>query len=96
MNRLVCALILVCALPTAAAAKDVFKDLPGVRDPAVGKDVEVDTVCTSRLERQHATRYRNGLAYRTYSCRYGRVAVGSDRPPDMIEYRKYRERYRAP
>ena len=34
MKRLVLALLLVSAPPFAAAAKDVFKNLPGVKDPA--------------------------------------------------------------
>ena len=93
MKRLALALLLISTVPFTAAARDVFKNLPGVKDPAAERDVQLDTVCTSRLERQHATPYRNGLAYRTYSCQYGRVAVGSDRPPDLIEYRKYKQRY---
>jgi hypothetical protein len=93
MKALAIALALVAALPLSAAAGDDFRDLPGVRDPARMKPAPVDTVCTTQLERQHATPYRNGLAYRTYSCRYGDVAVGSDRPPNLIEYRRYKERY---
>lgn len=95
MKLLALALVVISSLPPGAAAKDVFKNLPGVKDPAVQKEVELDTVCTSQLERAHATPYRNGLAYRTYSCQYGKVTVRSNRPPDMIEYRKYRERYQA-
>ncbi|MBX9457497.1 MAG: hypothetical protein KL863_16610 [Rhizobium sp.] len=93
MKRLVLALLIVSVLPFSAAAKDAFKNLPGVKDPATEEERQLDTVCTSRLERQHATRYRNGLAYRTYSCRYGRATVGSNRPPNLIEYRKYKQRY---
>lgn len=93
MKRFAFALLIVSALPLSAAAKDVYKNLPGVRDPATERERQLDTVCTSRLERQHANRYRNGLAYRTYSCRYGRVSVGSNRPPNLIEYDRYKQRF---
>jgi hypothetical protein len=39
MKRLVLALILVLALPFTAMAKDAFKNLPGVKDPAVKDEV---------------------------------------------------------
>jgi hypothetical protein len=95
MKRLALALLLVSALPFPAAAKDVFKNLPGVKDPAVKEDVEIDTVCTSRLVKRWPSQFpeRNGLAYRTYSCEDGDVAVGSNRPPNMIEYRKFKQHY---
>jgi hypothetical protein len=52
-------------------------------------------VCSSQLVRRWPSQFpeRNGLAYRSYSCEEGRIAVGSNRPPDMIEYRKFKERY---
>jgi hypothetical protein len=92
MKRLPLALLLLSVLPFAAGAKDDFRNLPGVHDPEKLKVEAIVTVCTSQLERQHATRYRNGLAYRTYRCRYGRAWVGSDSSPNMIEYRKYKQR----
>jgi len=76
---------------------DPYKDLPGVKDPARARKAAADVVCTSQLVRQHPmspTFRRNGLAYRAYSCDYGRVRVGSGRQPDMIEYRKFKEHYR--
>ena len=95
MKRLVLALLLVSALPFTAVAKDVFKNLPGVKDPAVKEEVEIDMVCSSQLVRRWPSQFpeRNGLAYRNYSCEEGRVAVGSNRPPNMIEYRKFKQRY---
>ena len=93
MKRFALALLVLCALPLATQAKDDFKNLPGVHDPARIKEKPLDTVCTSQLERRHATPFRSGLAYRAYRCRYGRVWVGSNRPPNLIEYRKYKRRY---
>ena len=95
MTRLALALLLVSLLPFVAAAKDDFKNLPGVRDPARMEEKPLDTVCTSRIVRPWPSSrpHRNGLGYRAYSCRYGNVAVGSNRPPNLIEYRKYRQRY---
>jgi hypothetical protein len=97
MKRLALALILVSALPFAAAAKDAFKNLPGVKDPAAAKSVEIDTVCTSRIERTWPSRFpvRNGLAERTYSCDEGHLSSGSNRPPNMIEYRKFKQYYQS-
>jgi hypothetical protein len=98
MKRLLPALLLVLALPFAAGAKDAFKNLPGVRDPAAQKDVELDTTCSSRLVRTWPSRFpeRNGLAERAYSCTDGgNVAVGSNRAPNMIEYRKFKEYYQS-
>jgi hypothetical protein len=97
MGRFALALILISTLPFAAAAKDVFKNLPGVKDPAAEKAAELDIDCTSQLQRAWPSRFpeRNGLAERTYSCDDGgNVAVGSNRPPNLIEYRKYKQRYR--
>jgi hypothetical protein len=96
MKRLALALILISALPFMAAAEDVFKDLPGVKDPAVKGEIELDMDCTSRLVRRWPSQFpeRNGLAHRVYSCKDGHVAVGSNRPPNLIEYRKFKERYR--
>lgn len=97
MKRLALALILVSALPFTAAAKDVFKNLPGVKDPTAEKAVQLDTVCTSQLERAWPSRFpvRNGLAERTYSCDEGQLSSGSNRPPDMIEYRKFKQYYQS-
>ena len=44
MKRLVLALLLVSVLPFTAVAKDVFKNLPGVKDPAVKEEVEIDKI----------------------------------------------------
>jgi hypothetical protein len=95
MKRFALAMAMVSALPVAAPAKDVFKNLPGVKDPAVKEEVELDMVCTSRLQRRWPSQFpeRNGLAYRTYACEEGRIAIGSNRPPNLIEYRKFKERY---
>lgn len=95
MKRLALALILVSLLPFTAAAKDAFKNLPGVKDPAVKDEVELDLDCTSRLVKRWPSQFpeRHGLAYRAYSCEEGQVAVGSNRPPNLIEYRKFKERY---
>ena len=97
MKLFALALILISALPLSASAKDTFKNLPGVKDPAAEKAVELDIDCTSRLERAWPSRFpeRNGLAYRTYSCEDGDVAVGSNRPPNLIEYRKFKQYYQA-
>jgi hypothetical protein len=92
MKRPALALVLIC-LPLAAMAKDDFKNLPGVHDPAKMKERPIDTVCTSQLEWQRPAPGRNGLAYRTYKCRYGKAWVGSSRPPNLIEYRKYKNYY---
>ena len=96
MKRLALARILVLALPFTAMAKDAFKNLPGVKDPAVKDEVELDLDCTSRLVRRWPSQFpeRNGLAYRFYSCEEGQVAAGSNRPPNLIEYRKFKDRYR--
>jgi hypothetical protein len=95
MKRLALALTLVSALPFTAAAKDAFKNLPGVKDPDGKDEVQLDMDCTSRLVRRWPSQFpeRNGLAYRVYSCKDGQVAVGSSRPPNLIEYRKFKERY---
>lgn len=97
MKRLALALILVCALPFAAAAEDAFKDLPGVTDPAAKDDVDLDMDCTSRLVQRWPSQFpeRNGLAHRAYSCKDGQVAIGSNRPPNLIEYRKFKQYYRS-
>ena len=97
MKRLALALMLVSVLPLSAAAKDVFKNLPGVKDPAAEKPVQLDTVCTSQIERTWPSRFpvRNGLAERTYSCDEGQLSSGSNRPPNMIEYRKFKQYYRS-
>lgn len=88
--------MLAVSLPVLA---DPYRDLPGVKDPDdLKKAARDEIVCTSRLERQRPMSpsfERNGLAYRTYSCNYGRVKVGSSRQPDMIEYRKSIDRSRA-
>ena len=96
MKRFVLSLILISALPLAASAKDTFKNLPGVKDPAAEKAVELDIDCTSRLKRAWPSQFpeRNGLAHRTYRCEDGsRIAIGSNRPPNLIEYRKFKQRY---
>lgn len=97
MKRLALALILVSVLPFSAAAKDTFMNLPGVKDPAAEKAVQLDTVCTSQLERAWPSRFpaRNGLAERTYSCGEGRLSSGSNRPPNLIEYRKFKQYYQS-
>ena len=98
MKRLLLALPLALALPFAAAARDTFKNLPGVKDPAAQKDVQMDIDCSSRLVRTWPSRFpqRNGLAERAYSCDDGgNWAVGSNRPPNMIEYRKFKQRYQS-
>jgi hypothetical protein len=95
MKRLALALLLVSALPLSAGAKDTFQDLPGVRDPAEAKRKLIDPDCVSGIVTPWPSQApeRNGLGYRAYACEYGNVAVGSNRPPNLIEYRKYRERY---
>lgn len=98
MKRLMLALMLISALPFAAAAKDNFKNLPGVRDPAAEEKVQLDTACSSQLQRTWPSRFpeRNGLAERTYSCdEGGNFAVGSNRPPNLIEYRKFKQYYQS-
>ena len=97
MKRLALALILVSTLPFAVAAKDTFKNLPGVKDPAKEEAVQLDTVCTSQLERTWPSRFpaRNGLAERTYGCDEGQLSSGSNRPPNLIEYRKLKQYYRS-
>lgn len=85
-------------LAMPAAAKDTFKNLPGVKDLAAQKEVELDTDCSSRLVRAWPSRFpeRNGLAERAYSCDDGgNVAVGSNRPPNLIEYRKFKQYYQS-
>lgn len=95
LKLLFAALLLAVSLPALA---DPYKDLPGVKDPAANKKAADEIVCTSQLERQRKMSpsfERNGLAYRAYSCTYGRVRVGSSQQPDMIDYRKSMERSRA-
>lgn len=95
MKRLALAFLLLSALPFPVGAKDDFKNLPGVHDPAKLKAKPLGIVCTSRLERRWPSQFpeRDGLAHRTYRCEDGRLAIGSNRPPDLIEYRKYKQRY---
>ena len=97
MKRLALALLMVLAVPLTAPAKDVFKNLPGVKDPAAAENVPLDTICTSRLQRAWPSRVpvRNGLAERTYSCDEGQLSSGSNRPPNLIEYRKFKQYYRS-
>ena len=97
MKRFALALILISALPFTAAAKDVFKNLPGVKDPATEAAAKLDTVCTSQLERTWPSRFpaRNGLAERTYSCDERQLSSGSNRPPNLIEYRKFKQYYQS-
>lgn len=96
LGLLSASLLLAAALPALA---EPYRDLPGVKDPEdLKKAARDEIVCTSRLERQRPMSpsfERNGLAYRTYSCSYGRVKVRSSREPNMIEYRKFKEHYRA-
>lgn len=96
MKRLALAMVLLC-LPLAAVAKDDFKNLPGVRDPAKIKEEPLDIACTSRLERRWPSQFpeRNGLAHRTYRCDQGRLTIGSGRPPNLIEYRKFKQYYQS-
>ncbi|RYH05010.1 MAG: hypothetical protein EON57_08605 [Alphaproteobacteria bacterium] len=96
MKRFTLALIAVCLLPVAAPAKDIFPNLPGVRDPGyLNQDRSPDPVCTSRIARPWPGNFpqRHGLGERVYKCDYGNVAVGSNRAPNLIEYRKFKERY---
>ena len=97
ISRLVITVMALICSAGAAPAGDTFKDLPGVKSPEDQKATSADVVCSSRLERQRTMSpsfRRNGLAYRAYSCDYGRVTVRSSEEPDMIEYRKFRDRYR--
>ena len=97
MKRLMMALLIAAALPHAAAAKDAFKNLPGVKDPAQQEDVDLGLDCDSRLVQAWPSRFpqRNGLAERAYSCNDGgSVSIGSNRAPNLIEYRKFKEYYR--
>ena len=95
MMRMKLGLILAAVLLAAPvmATADPFKDLPGVKLPQAEGTPEPQMNCTSQLERQQATRNRNGLAYRTYSCDLGRVRMGSSEPPNEIEYKKSRDHY---
>lgn len=95
MKRLLLALLLLSPLPISAVAKDAFPDLPGVRDPDRAKPKVDVPDCESAIvvPWPNATVERNGLGYRAYGCAYGNVTVGSNRPPNLIEYRKYKERY---
>ena len=86
-------LLLLSALPHPASARDDFKNLPGVRDPAKLKARTPDPDCTSRLLPRRSASGWNGLSYRSYSCRYGSGWLQSDQPPNLIEYRKFREYY---
>ncbi|MCB1447413.1 MAG: hypothetical protein KDJ87_16875 [Rhizobiaceae bacterium] len=97
MKRLALAVVLVSASPLSVEAGDAFKNLPGVKDPAAEKEAQVDPACTSRLVKPwpSATPRRNGLAYRSYACEDGDFTVGSNRPPNMIEYRKFKDWYRS-
>jgi hypothetical protein len=87
-------LLMAVSFPVLA---DPYTDLPGVKDPQDQKKAAVDDiVCTSQIERQRTISpsfKRNGLGYRAYACEYGKVTVGSSRQPNMIEYRKFKERY---
>lgn len=96
MKRFALALIVVCLLPGASPAKDAFPNLPGVRDQGyLNQNRSPDPVCTTRIARPWPGNFpqRNGLAERVYSCDYGNVAVGSNRAPNLIEYRKFKQRY---
>lgn len=96
MKRFALGLLLAALVPLSVGAKDVFKDLPGVHDPAEARRKVPDLDCTSQIvvnTPNHNFPNRNGLGYRAHSCEYGNVAVGSDQPPNLIEYRKLRERY---
>jgi hypothetical protein len=96
MKRFALGLLLVCLIPLSAGAKDAFKDLPGVRDPAEARRNAPELDCTSRIVVPWPNPdfpHRHGLGYRAHSCEYGNVAVGSDQPPNLIEYRKYKEHY---
>ena len=95
MAMLIAASSAFCAPPSTA--KDTFKNLPGVKDPAQQKDVQLDTVCTSELVRAWPSRFpeHNGLAERAYSCREGVLTSGSNRPPNLIEYRKFKQYYQS-
>jgi hypothetical protein len=98
MKRLALApVLLLLTLPLPAVAKDDFRNLPGVHDPAKMKDEPLDIACTSRLERRWPSGFpeRNGLAYRTYRCEQGRLTIGSGSPPNLIEYRKYKQYYQS-
>ena len=97
MKRFTLAMLAIALLPAPAAlAKDKFANLPGVRDPGyLNQKRSIDTVCSSRLVKRWPSGFprHNGLAERVYSCRSENFFVGSDQAPNMIEYRKFKERY---
>ena len=73
--------------------RDEYKNLPGVKKP-MRDDQATRTVCTSSIERQHPTRWRNGLGYRVYRCETEIFTIESNRPPDEIDWRKRRNYYK--
>jgi hypothetical protein len=73
-----------------ALAKEPFSDLPGVKAPS--RDSQTNTVCTSSVERQRPTRWRNGLGYRVYRCDTEIFTFESNRPPNEIDWRKQQNR----
>lgn len=96
MKRLLSALAVFLVLPLCAQARDAFTDLPGVKDPAAQNEVELGIDCTSRIVQPWRTGFprRDGLSRRVYSCNDGgNVSIRSNRAPDLIEYRKFRQRY---
>lgn len=94
-----CTLFLVALLGTSvfsltmAGDKPPFKDLPGVKVP--GSETKTQTICTSSIERQRPTRWRNGLGYRVYRCETEIFSSESTRPPNEIDWKK-RQRYFKP
>jgi hypothetical protein len=76
-----------------ARDKTPYKDLPGVKVP--GSEKQAQTLCTSRIERQRPSRWRNGLGYRVYRCETEIFTFKSTRPPNEVDWKK-RQRYYKP
>ena len=88
------ALLAAGALSPAGAKDDTpFKDLPGVKVPGQ-IDQQARTNCSSSIERQQPTRWRNGLGYRVYRCQSEVFSYEATKPPNEIDWKKRQEYYK--
>ncbi|MDB5526223.1 MAG: hypothetical protein JWM58_3986 [Rhizobium sp.] len=70
-----------------------FRDLPGVKLPQKD-DSQARTACTSSVERQRPTRWRNGLGYRVYRCETEVFTYESTKEPDEVDWKKQKRYYK--
>ena len=75
------------------AKKDVFKDLPGVKQPEDTTKLSSKTACTSSVEDLRIAPPPNvRMPVRVYTCEDGFVTIQSTRPPMEYDWQIYKKR----